>query len=87
MVERTTCSARAVHVESEACDSASREMKCAANRESQRHQTGLSGATDMRQRAQEIVALTNMKWNSTEGIGRYPITVGAAAPREIAPHS
>jgi hypothetical protein len=68
MVERTTCSARAVHVESEACDSASREMKCGANRESHPLHVGLSGANDMPQRVQEIVDLTNMKRNSTRGV-------------------
>jgi len=35
---------------------------------------GSCGETDIRQRAREILALTKMNWNSTEGIGRYPIT-------------
>jgi hypothetical protein len=39
---------------------------------------GCSGASDMRQRAREILALTKMNWNSTEGIGRYPITISFA---------
>lgn len=29
------------------------------------------GPTDLRQRALEILALTKMNWNSSEGIGRY----------------
>jgi hypothetical protein len=41
-------------------------------------QIGSSGSTDMRQRAQEILALTKMNWNSTEGIGRHPITISFA---------
>jgi hypothetical protein len=32
----------------------------------------------MRQRASEILALTKMNWNSSEGIGRHPITISFA---------
>jgi hypothetical protein len=32
----------------------------------------------MRQRAREILALTKMNWNSSEGSGRHPITVSFA---------
>lgn len=39
---------------------------------------GSCGETDIRQRAREILALTKMNWNSTEGIGRYPITISFA---------
>ncbi len=38
-------------------------------------QIGSSGQTDMRQRAEEILALTKMNWNSSDGLGRHPITV------------
>jgi len=41
-------------------------------------QIGSCGETDMRQRAKEILALTKMNWNSTEGIGRHPITISFA---------
>jgi hypothetical protein len=41
-------------------------------------QIGACGATDIRQRAKEILALTKMNWNSTEGIGRHPITISFA---------
>lgn len=41
-------------------------------------QIGSSGSTDIRQRAREILALTKMNWNSTEGIGRHPITISFA---------
>ena len=41
-------------------------------------QIGSCGPTDMRQRAREILALTKMNWNSTEGIGRHPITISFA---------
>lgn len=41
-------------------------------------QIGSCGVTDMRQRAKEILALTKMNWNSSEGIGRHPITVSFA---------
>ncbi|MHB8638733.1 MAG: argonaute/piwi family protein [Candidatus Acidiferrales bacterium] len=39
---------------------------------------GSRGSTDIRQRAKEILALTKMNWNSTEGIGRHPITISFA---------
>jgi hypothetical protein len=35
-------------------------------------QIGSCGATDPYRRAQEILALTKMNWDSSEGIGRYP---------------
>jgi hypothetical protein len=41
-------------------------------------QIGSCGETDIRQRAIEILALTKMNWNSSEGIGRYPITLSFA---------
>lgn len=41
-------------------------------------QIGSCGPTDIRQRAREILALTKMNWNSTEGIGRHPITISFA---------
>jgi hypothetical protein len=41
-------------------------------------QIGSCGETDLRQRAAEILALTKMNWNSSEGIGRYPITLSFA---------
>src|SRR3546814_11736747 len=41
-------------------------------------QLGSCCPTDIRQRAAEILALTKMNWNSSEGIGRYPITVSFA---------
>jgi hypothetical protein len=41
-------------------------------------QIGLSGSGDVRERALEILALTKMNWNSSEGIGRYPITLSFA---------
>ena len=39
---------------------------------------GAAGRTDLRQRAIEILTLTKMNWNSTEGISRYPITISFA---------
>jgi hypothetical protein len=39
---------------------------------------GSCGQTDIRQRASEILALTKMNWNSSEGIGRHPITISFA---------
>ncbi|MBI0537711.1 hypothetical protein D9599_19300 [Roseomonas sp. KE2513] len=39
---------------------------------------GSAGSTDLRERALEILALSKMDWNSTEGVSRYPITVGFA---------
>ena len=44
-------------------------------------QIGSSGQTDMRQRAEEILALTKMNWNSSDGLGRHPITVMFAESR------
>jgi hypothetical protein len=41
-------------------------------------QIGSCGQTDMRHRAREILALTKMNWNSSEGIGRHPITISFA---------
>lgn len=41
-------------------------------------QIGSCGETDIRARAQEILALTKMNWNSSEGVGRHPITVSFA---------
>lgn len=41
-------------------------------------QIGACGATDIRQRANEILALTKMNWNSSEGVGRHPITISFA---------
>jgi hypothetical protein len=41
-------------------------------------QIGSCGPTDIRERAREILALTKMNWNSSEGIGRHPITVSFA---------
>lgn len=41
-------------------------------------QIGCSGSTDLRQRAKEILGLSKMNWNSSEGLGRYPITVSFA---------
>ncbi len=41
-------------------------------------QIGACGPTDIRQRAKEILALTKMNWNSSEGIGRHPITISFA---------
>ena len=32
----------------------------------------------MRERAKELLVLTKVNWNSTEGIGRYPITISFA---------
>lgn len=41
-------------------------------------QIGSCGETDMRERAREILALTKMNWNSSDGIGRHPITISFA---------
>jgi hypothetical protein len=41
-------------------------------------QIGSCGETDIRARAEEILALTKMNWNSSEGIGRHPITISFA---------
>ena len=39
---------------------------------------GACGNTDIRERARELLALTKMNWNSSEGMGRYPITISFA---------
>jgi hypothetical protein len=41
-------------------------------------QLGSAGETDIRQRAAEILALSKMNWNNTEGMSRYPITLSFA---------
>jgi len=41
-------------------------------------QIGACGESDIAQRAREILALTKMNWNSSDGIGRHPITVSFA---------
>lgn len=41
-------------------------------------QIGSAGPTDIKQRALEILALTKMNWNTSEGIGRFPITISFA---------
>jgi hypothetical protein len=41
-------------------------------------QLGACGETDLRQRASEILALSKMNWNNTEGISRYPVTLSFA---------
>lgn len=41
-------------------------------------QIGAAGNTDIRQRAIEILTLTKMNWNTSEGLSRYPITVSFA---------
>ncbi|MER8672040.1 hypothetical protein NKH45_33980, partial [Mesorhizobium sp. M1156] len=41
-------------------------------------QIGAAGETDIRQRAIEILALTKMNWNSTDGMSRAPITLSFA---------
>jgi hypothetical protein len=39
---------------------------------------GSCGKTDIRERARELLALTKMNWNSTDGVGRFPITISFA---------
>lgn len=39
---------------------------------------GAAGDTDLRERAREILALTKMNWNSSEGVSRYPVTLSFA---------
>jgi len=39
---------------------------------------GCAGVTDIRERASEILALSKMNWNNTEGLSRYPVTVSFA---------
>ncbi|HEY9226042.1 MAG TPA: hypothetical protein VIP11_05310 [Gemmatimonadaceae bacterium] len=41
-------------------------------------QIGAAGDTDIRQRALEILALSKMNWNTSEGLSRYPITLSFA---------
>lgn len=41
-------------------------------------QIGSAGETDIRARAREILALSKMNWNSSEGIARHPITLSFA---------
>ena len=41
-------------------------------------QIGSAGETDLRERAQEILALSKVDWNSTDGVSRHPITVSFA---------
>ena len=41
-------------------------------------QIGSSGDTDLRERAREILALSKVDWNTTEGISRLPITLSFA---------
>ena len=39
---------------------------------------GCAGLTDIRERASEILALSKMNWNNTEGLSRYPVTLSFA---------
>jgi hypothetical protein len=39
---------------------------------------GAANATDLRQRAVEILALSKINWNSSEGMSRYPVTLSFA---------
>jgi len=41
-------------------------------------QFGVSGTSDLRERANEILALSKMNWNSADGVGRLPITISFA---------
>jgi hypothetical protein len=41
-------------------------------------QIGSSRETDLRERAKEILALSKVDWNTTEGISRLPITLSFA---------
>lgn len=41
-------------------------------------QLGVCGETDIRRVATEILALSKMNWNNTEGISRYPVTLSFA---------
>lgn len=41
-------------------------------------QIGSAGETDIRQRALEILSLSKMNWNSTDGLSRLPITLSFA---------
>jgi len=39
---------------------------------------GAANQTDLRQRAIEILALSKINWNSSEGMSRYPMTLSFA---------
>lgn len=39
---------------------------------------GSHGETDLKARAEEILALTKMNWNSSDGLARYPVTLSFA---------
>jgi len=39
---------------------------------------GAAGETNFSERAQEILSLTKMNWNSADGVGRFPITLSFA---------
>lgn len=41
-------------------------------------QFGSVGPTDLKARAKEILALTKMNWNSSDGLARFPITISFA---------
>jgi hypothetical protein len=41
-------------------------------------QIGAAIPTDLRRSAQEVLALSKMNWNASEGISRYPITISFA---------
>jgi hypothetical protein len=41
-------------------------------------QIGSVGETDIKSRASEILALSKMNWNSSEGVARHPITLSFA---------
>jgi len=41
-------------------------------------QLGADGETDIVQRAREILELTKMNWNSSDALGRFPVTVSFA---------
>ncbi len=36
---------------------------------------GSASPTDMKERSKEILTLTKMNWNSSDGISRFPITI------------
>lgn len=41
-------------------------------------QFGGPGSPDLKQRAHEILALTKMNWNSSDGLSRFPVTISFA---------
>lgn len=43
-------------------------------------QFGCPHETDLAQRAREILALTKMNWNSSDGLERYPVTISSVLP-------